>query len=347
MNQEQVDRVKKLIAEAKILSSLEKAEWLQLLVDMNDKQVFDLIRILSPKSEPVAKAGSGLSSPAPVPKPAGLSAADQITSRTEFKVKAPTAPQPAVIPASSPTAQPRVDIKQKEIGTSVPFYEKELPAEIAPATAAAAQPTLSRSQLIVPPKIPKVQPPVAKAPVAAPATTPPSPAALAAALAAQKAPQPQPAAAHPQPVASHPAIAASSNNIPVGLPNLPREQRHDTAPGPAPLPRPAELRTGSGQGGDIKLEFHSPEDFMKLSPNMLHSRDPIGVLQKVLNAVAQFAKQKKALPVVYHVEQSPLYSAYVNYGLAILNDSTEQRELSKEEFESFADFRRELDKLVI
>ncbi len=89
MHAEEIDKAKKLIQTSNILSSVERAEWVQLLADMNDKQVLELIKILTPR-------------PA-VPKP-----------------------------PAQPAYHLPVDIYQKEISSSIPFYEKELTAPTDP-----------------------------------------------------------------------------------------------------------------------------------------------------------------------------------------------------------------------
>ena len=249
MTQEQIEQAKKLIAESKILSSLEKAEWLQLLPEMDDKQILELTKILLPKvqAQPV--------------------------------IQRPAAPLSR--PQQNP---PRVDITQKEISSSVPFYEKELPAPAPAPNNTPAMPTTSPQQLI------------------------------------QK--QSAPKEFRPQPTI--PAMA------------------------PAPIVEPSsKLRPGAAAPADIKLEFKSIDDFIKLSPNILRGKDPYQVLQKILNSVADFAKARKGVAAIYGIERSPLYLAYVDYGMNLLNQSPQQRELNQQEFEAFADFRKELDKLVI
>lgn len=70
MSVQQIEKLKKLIAESSILNSYEKQEWLQLLELMNDKQLLELERILAPAE-----------SPKPAPKP---SASPQIKASPAF-----------------------------------------------------------------------------------------------------------------------------------------------------------------------------------------------------------------------------------------------------------------------
>jgi hypothetical protein len=115
---------------------------------------------------------------------------------------------------------------------------------------------------------------------------------------------------------------------------------------------------------NIKITFSSPEDFLGLTPQMLHAREPYQFLQSILDAIVEFSKKEKFLSVIYNIEQSPLQKTYVAFGTAQLNDPNPDREevyrrliadakaaqqdyLTKEELEAFTDFRKELDKLLV
>src|SRR4051812_37657507 len=107
MRPEDLEKAKQLVSQSKILSTSEKADWLDLLPSMNDRQVAELMKILG---EPVWSAPKQWA-PAPLP---------------------PQMPVPRLRPTEKPQApppfvMPKIDIKQKEIPTSIPFYEKELP----------------------------------------------------------------------------------------------------------------------------------------------------------------------------------------------------------------------------
>ena len=97
---------------------------------------------------------------------------------------------------------------------------------------------------------------------------------------------------------------------------------------------------------------------------MLHGKDPYPLLQAILDSIVEFSKKQKFLPVIYNIERSPLQKAYVDFGSALLSDLGQDRDevynrftremhargldfLSKEEFEAFTDFRKELDKLLV
>ncbi len=85
MTNEELEKTKKLIQQTNILSSVEKAEWLQLIATMDDRQVSELVKILSPH-------------PAVVPVPS-----------------APAAIPPVPKVAPTPAVQLHVDITQKEL----------------------------------------------------------------------------------------------------------------------------------------------------------------------------------------------------------------------------------------
>jgi len=204
-------------------------------------------------------------------------------------------------------------------------------------------------------------------PVPAP-VTPPAPAASKsinfAELRAQAAKFSQPAA----PAQSKPAPVAQQATPPTPVPPPPSKPAATIPANPLPPVMRAEiapeldtLATAVSQvqeakarepefpqaKGDLKLALNKPKDFLNLAPEILHGREAYQVLQKILNVVIGFVKSKKVLQVIYNIEQSKLYVAYINYGLAMLNQSTNQKELSKEEFEAFTDFRKELDKLAM
>ena len=278
MNQERIEQAKRLILKSNILSSLEKTEWLQLLPEMNDKQLLELTGILGPKNQ-------------------------------------------ALQPAQNLSRVDRVDI-----------YEKELPA---PKNVLATTPARQPIQQV------QSQPSPSRSESAAPSKTdlagvPPLPPGL-------NNPQPQRSASSLAPAAPQ----VSSRQRPETFDRLPDLNSADRLP---PQPYASELKSrlpAQDTVAELKLSFKSVNDFGKLSPGMLHARDPYRVLQTVLNAVAEFAKSRQGIAAIYSVESSPLYKAYIDYGIAMLNQATTQRELSQQEFEAFADFRKELDKLVI
>lgn len=108
--QRDYEPIRAAIRQSNLLSSVEKAEWLQLLPDMTDQQIDELVGILKPDLKKTA---------VPVPP----------------SVKPLEVPQR---PISEP--EPKVDIKQKEISTSIPFYEPELPAHVSPQAVMTAAP---------------------------------------------------------------------------------------------------------------------------------------------------------------------------------------------------------------
>jgi len=255
MNQEQIELAKKLISQSKILSSLEKAEWLQLLPEMNDKQILELTRILTVKIE------------APV----------QLTQPAQ--TVQPTQPIPVPLP---PQNLPKADLPLPRPQSSLPSRQQPL------------QPPLQQSVRPAPPPPPRLD---------------------------------------------------QRSDQPPRIPDLP--SRKETLP---PPPRAAELKNKTlptGIVAEFKPDFKTSDDFIKLTPGMLHGRDPHRTLQLILNSVTTFAKNRNGVAAIYSIERSPLYKAYVDYGVALLNKSSVQRELNQEEFEAFADFKKELDNLVI
>ncbi len=57
-------------------------------------------------------------------------------------------------------------------------------------------------------------------------------------------------------------------------------------------------------------------------------------------------KSQPGWTIVQSLESSPLYQAYIDTGHLLLNDAnadTSRFDMSKEEFEAFADFRRSMN----
>ena len=109
MRIEEIEQAKKLITESKVLSSLEKTEWLQLLPQMNDRQIIELNKILVDALNPKPAGGNSAWPPWELqvdPKQKELT-----TSKPEFELEipehatAPKPPQPPIKP-QPPKQQP-------------------------------------------------------------------------------------------------------------------------------------------------------------------------------------------------------------------------------------------------
>jgi hypothetical protein len=283
-----------LLLDSVLLNSVERKEWLQLLPEMTEKQGLELIRLLSNHEKP---------------KPL-------IVAKEEVRPKAPKAD--VVIP---PWKMP-VDIKQKELETSIPEYELELPApHIAPVK------SVKPGELSLEELHKKVEHMVeqVKAPI------PPKP---------ESAKQPQSKG------------TALENLLRPSHPDYLLEDDHKHVPKPAE-PKPAPT---------AELVLDNVEDFTRLSPAMIHGKKPSEVFGEILKSAVKFAKKHPSYLVVSNLEQSPLYKTYVDTGLKLLNNIEADRDkafagivekamkegqnfLSKAEFEVFIDFRAQLDKL--
>jgi hypothetical protein len=124
------EQAKIIVQQSTLLSSLEKTEWLQLLVAMNEEQVAELIEILKPGAA------------------------------VEMLQNAPVIPEaPKIVPeAPKPVFKPQlVDIKEKEIGTSKPLYELEIPEHAT--VAKMSEPIIPKEQTVVVSKAPVVPAP--------------------------------------------------------------------------------------------------------------------------------------------------------------------------------------------
>jgi hypothetical protein len=282
MHPEDIEKTKKLIQQTSLLSSVEKAEWLQLLSEMNDKQILDLISILTPR--PKAQ---------PVSKPLPL----------------------------------KVDIHQREIGTSVPFYEAQIPAHTSS------------------PHVPN--------------------------LGAQKTPADLPSKKTVPAPADPTDLQNRVENIVKELEYKKKEYSlppmHDplntplysqpVAPEPAPKPvmKPVPVQH--------QLDLKTPADFVNVSPEDIRGESPDTALQGLLSKMAEIGKKTRIYEIIDNLEKSPIYKAYIDIGVDLLNDPNPDRNaayeiligkrkksgqawLTKEEFEAFTDFRKRLDQMV-
>lgn len=280
-----------LLLDSPLLTAAERKEWLQLLPEMNEKQGLELIRLLSNFQKP---------------KPPVIPAAPK---------EAPKPKKPVVENTPPPWHLP-VDIKQKEIGTSIPEYELELPA---PHPAPIKPPQPKEPSLEELHK--KVEHMVAQV------KTPP------------------------------PAGAALENLLRPQHPEHLLEEKHNHIVKPvAPVaPKATPVPTA-------ELVLNNIEDFTRLSPAMIHGKNPNSVFGEILQAAVKFARKNPSYLIISNLEQSPLYKTYVDMGVALLNNMTTDRDkafheivenamkngkdfFSKGEFEIFIDFRAQLDKL--
>lgn len=113
-----------------------------------------------------------------------------------------------------------------------------------------------------------------------------------------------------------------------------------------------------------EVQFHIPQDFEKLTPNMIHGKDPDVFLKKLFESVIELAKKEKLYSILDYLDNSLLHQTYVETGVAMLNDDGENREtayekiiqfrksrgqeiLTRPEFEAMADFRSHIEKFFV
>jgi hypothetical protein len=266
-----IEQVRKVINQSSALSAIERAEWLQLLPDMNEQQVGELLKILSPQA------------PAPLPP------------------------------------QPKVDIKQKEIGTSIPFYEPEIPAHAgvpAPAHAAEAKPVAVQQK----------KPP-----------TPPDPSELQKRVASiveelesrrqgKYTPPPQ----APSPTTSVAAPVSAPPAAPKDIEAIALKSADDFA----------KIRAAHLHGSNFSDELKKIYDSMVI----------IGKKSSIYDVVQKF--EQSALYRTYIETGIALLNdsnadREVAYGNVVKTLQAKGAEfLSKEEFEQFADFRKSLEQIL-
>ncbi len=293
------EQAKSIIQQSTLLSSLEKTEWLQLLPAMNEEQVAELIEILKPGA-----------------------AVEMLKNAPEI----PEAPKP-VPQAPKPLFKPQlVDIKEKEISTSKPLYELEIPEHT---TVKAPEPVIPKEQTVVVPQAPVVP-------------APSDPTALQQRV-ENIVKEMQQKNNPPKEKPSTPVVA------PVAPPILKVQSKPVVAPKPKTQPEPLQLKT--------------LEDFKKLTPAHLHGDSAAEDLQNVILSISALSSKYKPFDLVAALEQSSLYKTYLEIGTALLNDSNPDRDsayakvvkdmdvkgqdfLTKDEFEAFADFRKKLEQFM-
>jgi hypothetical protein len=292
MQTEELEKVHKLINSSSLLTPDEKKEWSRLLQEMSGKQVLELIKILS-EHEPAKQAEQDVRN---------LSAAVKKES-------------------TMPSWHMPVDLQQKELTTSIPAYELELPP---PHPQAEPKPVPVPDPADVQKKVEKIMQEMRKAKEPAAAVKPGvSPDALESLLKAKD--------------AEH-LLSSSMRQIPQPAPAAPQPQ-FKTEP----------------------LVLKQLEDLAELTPNVLHGANPRKVYEEILKHAASFMHKSSAYAVISKLEESRLYKTYVSMGIKLLNDTSADRDLAykkiideamhtgvdfmtKEEFELFLDFRKELDK---
>lgn len=255
----------------------------------------------------------------------------------------PVATQPApAAPVSAPTPAP---VKPRQTFHLPDLNEKDLPAPHIPLDLPAAKPAVvgaSLEQILKMEKPPQPAQPVQPIqPVAAPPKPPVNP------MLQAVRPAPQPAPNH---------ISMSSV---ISDARYAEQQQQTAAAKASRIPQPT-----APAAANEHIIVSKPDDLTKLTPGYLHDEDPQLVLAQLLKVVSEFTKKYKFTDLVGKVEQSPLYQAYFALGMALLNDSSTDREsvyqnfqrnaaahgegsLSKEEFEAFTDFRRALDRILV
>ncbi len=182
--------------------------------------------------------------------------------------------------------------------------------------AAAAKPSAP-----VQPSAPK---PVAK-PVAPAATTPPAPA-------------PRPAQAEPL----HPLILPEQKAEPKHGMDLEYLRQEFGSPGMPASTKPAQAASISNTQGIGVVDDLKKFDLAFLRKGPLQTQ-----IVRIKNQIIELARANKLLPyyTVNAFEQSPLFKAYLEHGLAKVSGTDSKVDLSQEEFEAIADLKEQIEKL--
>lgn len=354
MNSQQAEKIKSLIASSPILSPQERAEWLQLLELMDDKQLAELEKILGnrkqesgsmnyesgsrkPDSQGLVKKQAPISAPAPdLRQKPRLSHIVNLPNNFEQKT-GNAAPRPffplkqgvAVPTASAATVKEKQDSKFLGKLKSI-FSEKELtagkpesPLELAegkqaPAgqsqTAAPSRPALPQQPAIIPPKL-KVPPPAAAIP-----------AQLNKQLKIKTA-----APAFSAGINFPQASEKQKSEIASGLKSSAEEKKY--------IPQPATAKAATPK----EAIFKAPGDLASFDINIFESSDLDSLVKKIKALVSGFGY----FEVIFNIEKSPMFKNYVSTGLKALSEEADfdslspssepGRYLDRGQFEKFTD----------
>lgn len=293
MRFEEVQKIKQLIGSSVILSPMEKAEWLQLLPNMNDKQISELAAILTPKN---------IASFTPV-KPSVSSPMTPIRPAVP-----PMPPKPAVTFPQSPKLP---DIHQKEIPAHLtaitpikPLTPENLQKKVEQAAEMYAKPTVERVE------------PIERAHLQIPQET------------------------FKESTYVNPDVLEALRSNQAVKSELPREK----------------FKLGA---------LITEDDFKDLTADMLHDYpNPEAFFKQVLDSLSKITPRSLLYAVIVAFEKSPLYHVYVDFGISLLNDPSENREqvyentlknaqqrgepfLTRAEFEAMTDFRSQMDNYFV
>lgn len=358
MTDEQKQHLTQLIKTSPILNAQEREEWLMLLELMNDKQVGELERILAP-------------APAVVPKPAPARPVAPASLPMKHIVNMPKAAPTA------PTAQAKPDktfskfaehLNQILAEKDLPVGEKaplDLPKGEAKVSAPVApKPVPPQPQPQQQPKssIYDIMPVVVEQPIYLKKTLPPKMASASSEDSDSFVQSPEvsgkiinkildsekrtlPTVNEPEPAMADLTDIESLKIKPKGTPGLQNNSqlfqsavmRPATSASAEVASQPAELSP------EIKLE--EPADAAELTLSGWRQENPLAFINRLKKIVAK----RGYYEVIFNLQKSPLYSAYIDSGLKSLAAAAGQNfealgenYMSKKQFEDFTDLLREL-----
>ena len=430
MNLEKIEKIKALVTQSSILNSRERGEWLALLEVMDDKQLFELEKILGSgirdKGPEISKKSSLILNPSSFAKASTFAEATADKSEDKLSLtkkpaqaSKPLPPQnvmpiratPALShilnlpkgfssekPQSSQAAVPntigplpsseKID-KQGGFLTRLRdiLREKELPAPHAgsPLELAAVKKESGREEPSAKSQVPEIGPGKLARKTPPPVPLPPKPKLLFPMATKQKLP-PLPILQHQvEPLSKAPVVIAPSLNRPSsqssGPPSSPVAVSDAYQPGLKSWSKLADSAVRrKEEGAREQKAFTGREKPLVLKPLSSQEQQPSALREpelrnlenlasltaaqlKTYNA-SQFVSKTKALmndfgyhSVMFNLEKSPLYQAYLETGTQLLKDNSafekltdqsslghlgEKRYLTREEFEDFADLLMEI-----
>lgn len=385
MNPQQVENLKKLIAQSALLNAAERQEWLSLLDLMNDKQLMELGEILQGPQKPVIQPKPVMDS---VPHMSHIlnmpTPQEKAAHKPVVNPAAPSQLKPA--PAPKPSTQFAEKLKNILQEKDLPKPQKKEPLEIPahvlqtptpkpvfptpviphlPKNIQASPPVLERKDSPIPekPKIIPQVPPVQTKPAAPILTITPKPQPNITQIPKQTVPEPlivkpivQPEVYEKIPAQMEnktvtPKVAASTEPFVPGLKNSEMLVRAQLDTSTKSFPTNSAARNLAAPTNSLDtlqdLSTLNLDNFLALSVKNL--------LVKFSALIKKFGYHE----VIFNFEKSPLFGNYVDTGLFILEKQTNFEDastkiqaqnnkvfLTRQEFERVSDILRDIKMLV-
>jgi len=325
MNITEVNKIQKLIVSSPILSPKEREEWQELVELMDDKQLLELERILSPEvGRPNISENQKIGTPTPTLPSGGEGGTEVVSAQPQSQMPKlshitnlpkVSQEQSAILKVQLPPAQKQPSAFEAKLKSVL--EEKELPAspvelELPPRDA--AKPEL---KVPVPPML-RVETAKSAAPLPVPPAKVPG---LANSLPVSEAPQKQELAID-HALNLQVKAAAASPQKPLPTAEAPITQKPQTQPEATPV---------------ANFNLNNLQDLSLIEPGVLKTLPLEELAQKIKSIIGAYGY----FEAVFQIEKSPAYKNYIDTGIKILSGHAKFGSgadlLTKSEFEKFTD----------